>query len=58
MPTGNEFGAYPGEWVPDGESKGDIREAVLKGADNIKHDGDIYTLGAQFENMELILMMC
>jgi hypothetical protein len=54
MPTGNEHGAYPGEWVPGGESKGGIREAVLKGAEDIRHEGDINKLASQFENSEIL----
>jgi RHS repeat-associated protein len=54
MPTGNEHGAYPGEWVPGGESKGGIREAVLKGAEDIRHNNDIHQLASQFKNSEIL----
>jgi hypothetical protein len=54
MPTGNEHGAYPGEWVPGGESKGGIREAVLKGAEDIRHNNDIHQLASQFKDSEIL----
>jgi RHS repeat-associated protein len=54
MPTGNEFGAYPREWVPGGESKGGIREAVLGGADKVGHNNDIHQLASQFKNTEFL----
>jgi hypothetical protein len=54
MPTGNEHGAYPREWVPGGESKGGIREAVLKGAEDIRHNNDIHQLASQFKNSEIL----
>ena len=54
MPTGNEPGAYKGEWVPGGESKGGIREAVLDGAGTVKHNNDIHQLASNFNNTEIL----
>jgi hypothetical protein len=41
LPTGNEPGAYEGEWVPGGFTKNGTAEATLTGGDKIKHNGDI-----------------
>ena len=52
MSTGNEFGAYKGQWIPGGFTKGGIPEAVLEGSEVIKTDGTIETIIKQFENFE------
>ncbi|MCG6202781.1 RHS repeat domain-containing protein, partial [Psychromonas antarctica] len=41
MPTGNENGAYEGEWVPGGYTKNGTAEATLTGGDNIVHDNNV-----------------
>ena len=50
MPTGNESGAYQGEWVPGGFTKNGTAEATLTGGDKIKHDGNIDNLNNTFGN--------
>jgi hypothetical protein len=44
MPTGNEGGAYEGEWVPGGYTKAGNSEAVMSGGQHIAHNNDIDNL--------------
>jgi len=44
IPTGNEKGAYPNEWVPGGLTKSGTREATMSGGDIINHDNNIDNL--------------
>ena len=41
VPTGNEGGAYEGEWVPGGFTKYGTREASLTGGDKIVHNNNV-----------------
>ena len=44
MPTGNEGGAYPGEWTPGGKTKSGTAEASLKGGQHIVHNRNVDNL--------------
>jgi hypothetical protein len=55
MPTGNEPGAYDGEWVPGGYTKNGLSEASLIGGDVIEHKGNIDNIIIMFgDNAEII----
>lgn len=41
MSTGNEPGAYEGEWVPGGYTKNGTDEISLIGGDKIKHNSNV-----------------
>ncbi|MDR6982706.1 RHS repeat-associated protein [Rheinheimera pacifica] len=48
IPSGREAGAYEGEWVPGGKTKGGTTEAAMVGSENIVHDNEIDNLVQQF----------
>lgn len=48
IPSGKEAGAYDGEWIPGGKTKGGTTEAALVNSDNIFHDNDIDELSKKF----------
>jgi hypothetical protein len=50
VPTGNEYGAIAGEWVPGGYTKNGTVEAALIGAENITHNKSITQLINNFPN--------
>jgi len=52
MPTGNEAGAYPQEWVPGGRTKSGTKEAALVGSENIEHSQSMERLLEQFDDWE------
>lgn len=52
MPNDNEARAYPKEWVPGGETKSGIKEAVLIGSEKIDHEGGMNKLLSQFNEWE------
>lgn len=52
MPTGNEGGAYPNQWVPGGKTKGGTRESVLVGSENVHHGGSIEEMANLFGSWE------
>ncbi|MET1257595.1 RHS repeat-associated core domain-containing protein, partial [Aliikangiella maris] len=54
IPNGKEAGAYDGEWVPGGKTKGQTTEAALVGAENIKHDNKLSELEKQFPGSKRI----
>ena len=54
IPTGREAGAYEGEWVPGGKTKGGTREAALVNSEKVFHDNDINNLIKQFPGSEKI----
>jgi methionyl-tRNA synthetase len=55
MPTGNEPGAYDGEWVPGGYTKDGLSEASLVGGDAIEHRGNIDNIVEIFgDNAEVL----
>lgn len=49
IPTGNEGGAIPGEWVPGGYTKSGTAEAALVGSEKITHNKDINQLLNHFK---------
>ena len=51
MSTGNEFGAYEGQWILGGFTKGGVPEAVLEGSEKI-NTNNLETILRQFENFE------
>ena len=52
MPTGNEGGAYPNQWVPGGKTKGGTRESVLVGSENVHHGGSMEEMANLFGSWE------
>ncbi|ABC30503.1 Rhs family protein [Hahella chejuensis KCTC 2396] len=54
MPTGNEFGAIPGEWVPGGKTKSGTTEAALIGAEKVDHGKSLDGYEKAFENARII----
>lgn len=54
MPHGREAGAYEGEWVPGGKTKGGTTEAALKGSENVVHDNDVDNLVNKFPGSKKI----
>ena len=48
LPNGREAGAYEGEWVPGGKTKGGTSEAALVGSECVTHDNDIDNLINEF----------
>jgi len=52
MPTGNEAGAYPQEWVPGGRTKSGTKEVALVGSENIEHSQSMERLLEQFDDWE------
>ncbi|MBU2897646.1 hypothetical protein [Vibrio hepatarius] len=48
------FGAYEGEWVLGGFTKGGAREIAIEGAEKIQHNGDIDSLKAHFTESEYL----
>jgi hypothetical protein len=50
IPTGNEGGAYQGEWVPGGYTKSGNSEATMSGGQHIAHDNNIDNL-SKIENL-------
>jgi len=55
MPTGNEAGAYQGEWIPGGFTKNGTIEATLTGGNVIKHDGDVDNIISMFNKKSELL---
>ncbi|WP_444929946.1 RHS repeat domain-containing protein [Microbulbifer sp. SSSA002] len=51
---GREDGAYEGEWIPGGKTKGGTSEAALIGAENIVHDNSVDELMNHFSNSKRI----
>ena len=54
MPTGNEFGAIPGEWVPGGQTKSGTREAALIGSEKVVHNKSLEGFEKSFSNTKII----
>ncbi|SBT16040.1 Putative deoxyribonuclease RhsC [Marinomonas gallaica] len=54
MPTGREAGAYEGEWVPGGKTKGGTKEAALVGAEDVLHDNSLDELATKFTDSKKI----
>ncbi len=44
IPTGNEGGAYEGEWIPGGYTKAGTSEATMSGGEHIVHNNNIDNL--------------
>ncbi|MEC8103860.1 MAG: hypothetical protein VX133_08990 [Pseudomonadota bacterium] len=44
IPTGNEGGAYEGEWIPGGYTKAGTAEATMSGGEHIVHNNNIDNL--------------
>ena len=54
MPTGNEFGAIPGEWVPGGKTKSGTREAALIGSEKVVHNKSLEGFEKSFSKTKMI----
>ena len=54
IPTGDEAGAIPGEWIPGGYTKNRTKESVLVGAENVVHNKSIIELLSNFDDWEQI----
>ena len=54
MPTGNEPGAIPGQWVPGGKTKSGITEAALVGSEKITHNKSLAGYENEFSNTRII----
>ena len=54
IPTGNEPGAIPGEWVPGGKTKSGTTEAALVGSEKITHDKSLAGYENMFTNTRII----
>ena len=54
IPTGREAGAYEGEWIPGGKTKGGTTEAALVGSEGVVHDNDVNNLVKQFPGSKKI----
>ncbi|MFN8297446.1 MAG: hypothetical protein U0T69_14705, partial [Chitinophagales bacterium] len=50
LPTGNEKGAYVGEWVPGGYTKHGTAEAVISNSGNYTHNNNFETFKGFFGN--------
>ena len=48
LPSGREAGAYYGEWVPGGRTKGGTQEASLVGSEKVTHKNSLEELQKQF----------
>ncbi|BBM02228.1 RHS repeat-associated core domain-containing protein [Microbulbifer sp. GL-2] len=54
IPDGREAGAYEGEWVPGGKTKGGTSEAALVGSEKIAHDNSADELMNNFSKSKRI----
>lgn len=50
IPNGREGGAYDGEWVPGGKTKGGITEAALINSETVVHNNSLEELSSNFES--------
>ncbi|KAF7762972.1 hypothetical protein PUND_b0284 [Pseudoalteromonas undina] len=52
IPNGREGGAYDGEWIPGGKTKGGITEAALINSETVVHNNSLEELSSNFESTE------
>ncbi|TMP16970.1 RHS repeat-associated core domain-containing protein [Pseudoalteromonas sp. S2893] len=52
IPNGREGGAYDGEWIPGGKTKGGITEAALINSETVVHNNSLEELSNSFKSSQ------